>query len=1718
MALDLTLDQLLSFFSLSPDLLAVLGEDGHFLETNPAWEKTLGFKPNELQQTSFLELVHGPDQSKTQLEIHKLLKGEKILSFESQLRHKDQSIRWIQWTWHHLKDEQCFYLNGKDVTRLKETEKSLQENQAKFTRLTESATEGMAIHEKGLILEGNQALAQIFGFDRVEEMIGKNGLDLTAPEYKQLILNNILSGYEKPYEVVGVRKDGSRFDCLISGKPILYQGRQVRVSTFLDITLLKKREQELFESQELFRKLAEASKDGIVVSENGKILIVNTSLAKMFGYEVAEMVGRNAVEFAPPQFQETVLKKITDQDERPYEMMGLRKDGTRFPLEITPRRTSYQGRGVRVAFFRDITHRKKIEEEVQRQKDFSQNLINSTLEGLLAFDMELRYTVWNPAMERINGHSREEVLGQCAFEFFPFLEQIGEDRYYREALQGKTGFSQGKACRNAAGEQKILDARYMPIRNVRGEIIGGLGIIHDVTERNNTAEALRLSEMNLKAVFNNTFQNIILMDREGRIQTFNSNAAVVFRENTGKDLKVGNIIFDYTHPENVEALRVNLNKALQGEAAQLEKVYRMGDGLNHWFEINYYPVFDENGEIEGLCLTSLDIDDRKKVEEALQRSEADLRSVFNSGPQAIILASPDGTIRDFNPNAKKSVRDTRGQELETGRNLMDYVEPEFKKTYQERFQKALQGEVVRIERTVRGVDQQDHWFEFIYHPVFDKQGKGLGVCLAISFIDERKRAEEALRQSENNLKAIFNSVTQSVVLLGLDGTIQAFNRKASSDFELAIGRGLDIGKLFESYIRQEDSPGFRERFKEAQKGQRVHLERLYRMEDGSEHWFEYSYNPVSDDRGQMVGVCFVSSLIDERKKSQNAIVESEEKFRKVFENAQMGMTLVDKNFHFAHVNRAFCDFLGYSPKELIGRTFEEITYPEDLTQNVANAEGLKFSKGFRMQKRYLHKNESVLWANLSVTAFLDAKGELLYSLGMVEDITQRKLAEEALRNSEEKFRRIFEDAPTAMAMVSDYRFIKVNKAFRELLGYSEEEITGKTLFDITHPDDLPKTKTIATAVHDGKKDNFKSEKRYLRKGGQSLWANVSGTVIRDGAGNKLYSLIMIENISDRKVAQEALRKSEADLRAVFDSRSEVAILINRDGRIKGFNKSADSMAPRILGRGIETGMLFAETLPPGASLKIFQESFAAALEGKETKGERSIVAADGKERWVEVNYQPVFNDEGGVEGVCFSLTFIDRRKKAEQDLLESQERFERLAQVTQEGVLLHENPNVLDANQALADMLGYTTDEMVGKSGFDFLAPESHETARRNMREGSSAPYEALALRKDGTTLQVELQGRNFQYKGKELRVLSARDLTWRKQAERILTESEDRYRRLVEVSPEAIIVHAGGKVLYVNPTGVEMFGAEGKNVEGRSVQEVLHPESREMAMARVQQIMETGKPTDWIEQKLLRLNGEEFLAETKGIPFLYQGIPGVLTIARDITERKKSQQTLLRYERLAAVGKVIAGLAHEIRNPLAVVSGMSQILKAKLESRSEFSQELATILSQTDRLKLYMNDILDYSREMEIKKGKVDVQNLLEKSLVVVQAQIGHPHVNIQVKRQWAKNLPELWADGERLEQVLVNLILNAYQSMNEKGTLTLSCDQEGEAIFLGVRDDGPGISETDLPRLFEPFFTTKKHGSGLGLSISKKIVEAHGGKIEVQRIQPQGTLFTIQLPIQKT
>ncbi len=1568
--------------------MLLLDEKGLVQTAQGAWAVLLGQDPDRLTGSPFLDLVHPEDQVRAQPVLLKAGQGAGPFPLELRVRTSKGGWHWTQWHGEFDSASRTFSLVGRSLQDLKEAEAALEESRSKFDRLSDAAGEGVAIHEKGVVVEANVSFARLLGFERPEEVLGRNGLDFVAPEFRELVTQQIRSGSEEPYEIVGIRRDGTRFNTLVQGRAMQYQGRSLRVATFLDITRSKKREQELFESQELFRKLADASKDGIAVSEKGVILMANPALARMLGRELPELIGRNALEFTAPEFRETILQHMTEESEATYEIMGLRSDGLRFPVEITPRMTTYQGRRVRLVYFRDITQRKRIEEEVVRQKEFTQNLINSSVDGLLAFDHECRYTLWNPAMERISGHSREECIGQVAFDVFPFLKQIGEDVHFYAALKGESPVTQERPYRTPAGRQGYFEAYYMPVKNAKGEILGGLGIVRDVTERRRVSEALRQSEANLQAVFNNTFQNIVLVDREGRIRAFNNNALLNNRQWTGQDLKAGGSIVDFVSEGNKPLFRARFQKALQGEVVTHEQRYHKG-GEEQWLEVSYNPVFGDQGEIEGVCLIATNVIERKMAEEALQKSEADLRAIFESSHQSLVLVGKDGRIRDFNRRALEGLKAARGMQLEKGRAMADYVEPEHLEDFRKRFQLVLEGKVTRIERSVRAPD----------------------------------------------------------------GTVL---------------------------------------------------------------WFDFHYYPVLDHMGQVQGACMVADSIDERKKAEAIIRESEEKFRRVFEDAAMPMAMVS-DFRYLKVNRAFRELLGYEEKEILGRHLLEITHPEDRTESdkISREVHRGEQDRFESEKRYLRKNGESVWVHLFGTLIRDPQGQVLYSLVLVENIQERKLAQEALRRSEADLRAVFDNVDQAVVLLTPEGRIqsfnpRAEESFR--MATDKELRRGNFFRDYIRPADMGLYEASFKKALEGQR--MTRERAYRTPDGVEHWFEF-GYYPVPGADGKVAGICFVsQRIDERKKAEEDLRRSEAELRAVFNSGSQVMVLINPDGTIQDFNQFAAMMAQRVQGKALTKGMKFVETLPRGASEDQFHESFQAALAGKENKAERAIRDARGQERWVEVRYQPALNPAGGVEAVCFSLTFIDERKKAEEALRESQERFERFALVTNEGILLHENPRVVDANPALAHMLGYEVEEMIGRPGFDFIAPESHPIARKHMVSGSSQPYEVLALRKDGSTFPVELRGRNFPFKGRDLRVMSVRDMTWNKAAERILTESEERYRRLVELSPDAVVVHSGGEILYVNPAGLELFGGQGRDLREVQLADFLHPETREKAMERVRRIQETGEPTDWMEQKLRRLDGGEFFGETKGTPFLFKGVPAVLTIVRDVTERHRSQQTLLRYERLAAVGKVIAAIAHEVRNPLAVLTGMIQLMNAKMEGRKEYSQELKTILSQAERLRFFMNDILDYSKELEIRKSPVDLEVLLQESLTAAQAQVGGRADLIRVEMPVGKKWAVFSADRDRLQQVLVNLLTNAYQAVGEKGSLKLGARQTKAETRLTVEDDGPGIGDTEMSHLFEPFFTTKKGGSGLGLSISQKIVEAHGGRIELERLRPHGTRFTVVLP----
>jgi two-component system sporulation sensor kinase A len=647
------------------------------------------------------------------------------------------------------------------------------------------------------------------------------------------------------------------------------------------------------------------------------------------------------------------------------------------------------------------------------------------------------------------------------------------------------------------------------------------------------------------------------------------------------------------------------------------------------------------------------------------------------------------------------------------------------------------------------------------------------------------------------------------------------------------------------------------------------------------------------------------------------------------------------------------------------------------------------------EQPYRNDRGREVWLEARFFPMRDHQGEVIGGLALLHDVTLRHKTENALRQSGEKFQKIFQEGPIPMLMTENRKIVAVNRALCVMLGYDSHELLGRKVRDFVHPEDKGESDQQGQDAAEGKIPGFRMRKRYLHKDGRVIWGDATVTVLSGEGGSHSGMLSLIENITDRKAAEEALLRSEADLRSVFNSGSQGMVLIGSDGLLRDYNRNAEKILNTVRRASFEKGRHFRDYVPANL-LSDYDEKFNLALKGEYVLVERAVLSPSGSETWIEFTYNPVRDESGRVSSVCMTGIPIDERRRAME------------------------------------------------------------------------------ALR-----------------------------------------ESEERYRRLVEFSPEAVLVHSGGRILYANPACLEGLKASARDtLVGRPILDFIHPDYRELTLTRVNHILEKGESNEWVEQKMVGLDGETIEVETKGTPIQYQGRPAVLTMIRDIRDRKKNQATLLRYERLAAVGQVITAIAHEIRTPLSVVGATAQFLREKAEEKNEWKEETETLYAQTERLRRFFDDILDYSREMSIRKDLFRPREVMEQALELARSQARH-HPGVKILWDWDEKTPALIADSLRLEQVLVNLFLNSFQALKEGGTVNLASRLLPDWLQLEIRVDGPGISEAILPRLFEPFFTTKKQGTGLGLPISQKIAEAHGGRIEIRVLKPHGTCCTLFLPL---
>ncbi|MCL4500556.1 MAG: PAS domain S-box protein [Deltaproteobacteria bacterium] len=620
-----------------------------------------------------------------------------------------------------------------------------------------------------------------------------------------------------------------------------------------------------------------------------------------------------------------------------------------------------------------------------------------------------------------------------------------------------------------------------------------------------------------------------------------------------------------------------------------------------------------------------------------------------------------------------------------------------------------------------------------------------------------------------------------------------------------------------------------------------------------------------------------------------------------------------------------------------------------------------------------------------------------------------------------------------------------------------------------------------------------------------------------------------------------LHRSEHRYRRIFEGSKDMIFVTNREGLLLDLNPA-----------GVEL-LKFAskqEALNLTHVREIFQdprdwERFQLQVEVEGFIRDMELTLKTQGRRQVHTLLTGIVrrNQDGRITGYEGIFKDITERKRAEWELLREKK--------TTEGILegmpvptfvIDRDHRIIYWNRACAELTGFSSHEMVGTYRY-WLPFYTHERPSmaslvveqnikalekffgdKNLKPSPNLPgayeaYEYLPNFRGRERYLYHTASPIFDEEGRIRGAVQAiLDITEREQLSRELTDSEEKFRRLVETSLDGIVLHRDMKLLYVNRAALEMFDyREAGEMLGRSLLDLLDPKYRQ-AVSRWLGQMERGVPRPRIfEMKGLKRDGSKFDLEGVSFPTSYGGAAAIQTHIRDITHKKQLEEHLSRTEKLAALGQLAAGVAHEINNPLGGILVYAYLLLEDLEEGRPERAQAKKIVREATRCKEIIQGLLEFSRHMPSKMSPLNVNGVLEEVFSLVGDHLLFQ--NIDLVQELDPHLPLILGDKNRLEQVFINLLMNSGEAMGGEGRLTVrtaALPDKGQ-VRLSFEDSGPGIPANYLNRLFDPFFTSKEvgQGTGLGLSISYGIIQKHLGRIFVERTGPAGTTFVVELPV---
>ncbi|MBI5032420.1 MAG: PAS domain S-box protein [Chloroflexi bacterium] len=644
--------------------------------------------------------------------------------------------------------------------------------------------------------------------------------------------------------------------------------------------------------------------------------------------------------------------------------------------------------------------------------------------------------------------------------------------------------------------------------------------------------------------------------------------------------------------------------------------------------------------------------------------------------------------------------------------------------------------------------------------------------------------------------------------------------------------------------------------------------------------------------------------IAERKQTEEQLAQQHNLLRTLIDTVPDRIYVKDVEGRFILCNQANAQYLGSKTvDEVMGKKNADLLPPELAAKYDADNKKITNDEEtmLNIEELTVDANGQRRWTLTTKVPFRDENNRVIGIIGTGRDITERKLAEEKLGEERKLLRTLIDNLPDLMyAKDRAGRYILINRAEAQLLGEDSTANTGKTVFDYFPPEMAAQFAADDQRVMTSGQPLYNREECAIDHAGNLHWLLTSKIPLQN-AEKEIIGLAGIgRDITERKQMEEALHLSEMKYRVIAEFTHDWAFWIDEAGKYQYCSPSCERVTGYAASEFEADAGLLLQIMHPD-DLPRYKHHRKVEMPTTGTNDlEFRITTRDGKERWIQHVCQPVHDAEGHFRGSRGSNRDITERKRAEQAQMESNAQFRTLFEASPDAIMLID-PNagwtIIDCNTAVCQMNGYTRDELVGQS-IDILNLTPGNPAERadyfeKIRQNDVLRFETAHRRKDGTNFPVEVLTSIITLGGRDVVLGIDRDITERKRAEKALHESEERYRNLIEMSPDAIAVHQQGKFVYVNSAGAKLLGATSpEELVGTPAINIVHPDDRANTIERIKQTMQ-GKVAPLSEERFIRFDGRVIHAEVTAIPFTYEGKPATQVVARDITARKLVEDEL---------------------------------------------------------------------------------------------------------------------------------------------------------------------------------------------------------------------------------